>query len=142
MLSVVVSSPGAILILPGLLLPSRQSPKQELVILARQPSPSSEIRQANKRAMLAAYAITGRIGKAAEIGGIDRILHYVWMHNDEGYARLFDGVARVMAADFAEEYGWERALEGWIEPVYQGGEPVGAEVFHRHTRPDRATVIP
>jgi hypothetical protein len=26
--------------------------------------------------------------------------------------------------------------------VYQGGEPVGAEVFHRHTRPDRATVIP
>lgn len=84
-----------------------------------------KIRHPRKRAFLRAFAACGRVGKAAEIAGIDRDTHYVWLRSDTEYRHLYESVARPMAGDYAEELAWERTEDGWDEPVYQRGAMVG-----------------
>jgi hypothetical protein len=43
----------------------------------------------NQARFLAAYAHVGIIGKAAEMAGINRRTHILWMHTDRGYCAMF-----------------------------------------------------
>lgn len=87
---------------------------------------SDKIRHPKKRAFLAALAETGNITRAAELSGVDRSTHYDWLASDESgdYAAAVAD-AEQQAADRMETEARRRAVEGWDEPVYQGGEHVG-----------------
>ncbi len=89
-------------------------------------SPFAMIRHGKKRAFLKAYAETGGIlSHAAKAAGCDRHSHYNWMKDDADYAALFESIAKDMAYDRLEDEATRRAVDGWDEPVYQGGELVG-----------------
>lgn len=83
-----------------------------------------KIMHPKKRAFLAALAEVGNITQAAEIAGIERKTHYVWMEKDENYAAAFKD-AMEQAADRLEQEARRRAVEGVEKPVYQGGKKVG-----------------
>lgn len=92
------------------------------------PTPAVEalpngIRQPRRRAFLAAYAECGNISEAARIAGVNRLSHYEWLH-DERYAEVF-AQATEIAADHLEAVAHQRAVEGWLEPVWYQGVQVG-----------------
>ena len=77
-----------------------------------------------KAAFLAALAEVGNITQAAEIAGLDRKTHYIWMKNDPDYPALYEE-AMEQAADRLEQEARRRAVEGVEEPVFYQGKQVG-----------------
>jgi hypothetical protein len=77
-----------------------------------------------KSAFLEALAECGVIRTAANKAGIDRKSVYNWKANDPVFAELFD-VAIEDANDAIRQEIRRRAVEGWLEPVYQQGQKVG-----------------
>ncbi|MCA1571977.1 MAG: hypothetical protein LC798_17030 [Chloroflexi bacterium] len=93
-----------------------------------EPSPAvaalpNGIRQPKRRAFLAAFAQTGNISEAARIAGVNRLSHYEWLH-DERYAEVF-AQAQEIAGDYLEAVAFDRATNGWFEPVFYQGQQVG-----------------
>ncbi len=80
-----------------------------------------KIRHPKKRTFLAAIANTANIVRAAEIAGIDRDNHYLWMKKDPEYAAAFE-IAWKRGADVLEAEAVRRAYEGVIKPVFYGGK--------------------
>jgi hypothetical protein len=78
-----------------------------------------------KAAFLAAYRESGQVRYAAEAAGVCRELHSRWLKKDPAYAAEFER-AKEDAADKLEKEAVRRASEGWLEPVYYKGKPVGA----------------
>jgi hypothetical protein len=58
--------------------------------------------QTKKRAFLAAYAEVGTITRAAEIAGVERKSHYLWMAKDPAYVEAF-AAAGEQAGDRLEQ---------------------------------------
>lgn len=83
-----------------------------------------EIRHPKKRAFLTAFAKVGTVTHAAEIAGVNRDTHRIWLQKDPEYAAAFER-AKDAFADLLEKVALERATEGWEEPVFQGGKEVG-----------------
>ena len=77
-----------------------------------------------KAAFLAALAEVGNITQAAEIAGIDRKTHYIWMKNDPDYSAAYEA-AMEQAADRLEQEARRRAVEGVAKPVFYQGRQVG-----------------
>ncbi len=77
-----------------------------------------------KRAFLAAFVEHGTVMHAAAAIGIDRRSHQRWMHEDAAYAESFEQ-AKADVLDVYEREIHRRGVEGWEEPVYQGGKLVG-----------------
>lgn len=69
-----------------------------------------------KRAFLAAYAECGTVTRAAEIAGIERNTHYVWLKDDPDYAKACEA-AYEQAAERLEQEARRRAVEGVEKPV-------------------------
>jgi hypothetical protein len=87
--------------------------------------PSDKTGQPRKRArqavFLAAMVQTGgNILKAAQLAGIERSLHYLWLEKDPKYPELFQK-AWDKAIDTLEAEASRRAFEGVVEPVYHAG---------------------
>ena len=80
--------------------------------------------QTKKRAFLAAYAEVGTITRAAEIAGVERKSHYLWMAKDPAYVEAF-AAAGEQAGDRLEQEARRRAIEGVTEPVWYRGQKVG-----------------
>ncbi len=84
------------------------------------------------------YAAIGVVTAAAKITGIDRQRHYEWLEDvrfpdyPERFARATHEAAEVMEAAMVS-----RGVQGWDEPVYQGGELVG----HKRVYSDRLLEI-
>jgi hypothetical protein len=76
-----------------------------------------------QRAFLAAFAVTGNIGRAAAAAGIDRSTHHRWMREDSAYAESFKQ-ATEEAAGVVEDIAVQRATEGLDEPIIYQGELV------------------
>lgn len=76
-----------------------------------------------KKAFLAAYAEVGNITQAAEIVGVTRQAHYLWMKDPE-YAEAF-AQAEQQACDRLEQEARRRAVEGVEEPVFHRGKQCG-----------------
>ena len=58
--------------------------------MAVKPDPFGKIRHPKKRAFLAAMANTANVLRAAEIAGIDRDNHYIWLKKDPDYAAAYE----------------------------------------------------
>jgi hypothetical protein len=80
--------------------------------------------RASQAAFLAAFEKTCRIDLAAEAANIGRRTHYNWLKTDPKYAQAFAD-SEVLAAQVLEDTAIKRAVEGWDEPVFQGGEQCG-----------------
>src|SRR5215467_2101729 len=90
----------------------------------------SRIRQGGVRlsvkqtAFLAGYAQTGIITKAAEIAGIHRNNHRLWLKEDAEYAAAFQE-SHQESCDNIEAEMRRRAIEGVQKPVFYKGEVCG-----------------
>lgn len=96
-----------------------------------------------KRAFLAAFAVIGRINKAAKAARVDRSQHYDWLRDDPAYPSRF-AEAQLRAGDAAEDEAVERAMEGVYEPnVFQGRflYPQEEYVIRPETRDTKGRVI-
>lgn len=90
-------------------------------------APTRQVQQrtlATQGAFLAAYAKTCRVNVAAESAGIARQTHYDWLKNDPEYRAMY-AEAEVLAVQSLEDEAVSRAVDGWEEPVFQGGVKVG-----------------
>jgi hypothetical protein len=77
-----------------------------------------------KSVVLEAYQVTGNVSLACQVGEIGRTTFYDWLDQDPEFARQALE-AREIAADGLHAEAWRRAVEGVLEPVYQGGNLVG-----------------
>lgn len=75
-------------------------------------------------AFLGAYRVWGIIGTACEVSGVNRDTVDNWRKADPSFSDRMAS-AKLEAADTAEEELRRRAIIGWEEPVYQGGNLVG-----------------
>lgn len=79
------------------------------------------------RPFLAALAIRGTPTKAAQLCGvISRQNAYVLRNRDPEFAAAWDAALEEFR-DTLEDTARARALDGWMEPVYQGGGLVGVK---------------
>lgn len=85
----------------------------------------STLSTAKKRErFLERFAISGNVTYSAQIAGIERTSHYLWLNKDESYAEKFAS-AREEAADRLEAEAERRAAHGVSEPVFYQGEICG-----------------
>lgn len=75
---------------------------------------------------LAAYEEIGSIRGAARVAEVSHSNHYRWLAEVPGYTDQFAEAQRI-ACHSLEEEARRRAVEGWEEPVYQGGAQVGVK---------------
>jgi len=87
---------------------------------------SAKLRSAKKEAFLVAYSEIGVVSRAAEAANVDRNMHWRWLRDDPEYPARFVA-AHGQACDALETEARRRAIEGWEEPVYQGGQLVGTK---------------
>jgi hypothetical protein len=85
-----------------------------------------KVRHPKKRAVQAKFMAAlietgGNIVRAAEVAGIDRSLHYIWLQKDPTYRERF-GAAWDRAIDTLEAEAARRAYHGVAEPVFHGGK--------------------
>lgn len=81
-------------------------------------------------AFLAAFALCGRISKAADAAGHERDLHYRWLKDDPDYPALF-AEAKARAVDAFEDEAKRRAVEGVFEPTTHQGAFVYPVIGYR-----------
>lgn len=77
-----------------------------------------------KEAVLDALAKTGNVSLACCAAGVGRRTHYNWLKTDSEYEAAAQE-AIDDAGDLLAAVARKRAVEGWDEPVYQGGKLVG-----------------
>lgn len=75
-------------------------------------------------AFLTEFAECGLIRRACRIAGISRTLVYEWRAHDPDFAARYK-LAREDADDVIRGEIHRRGVDGWDEPVYQGGQKVG-----------------
>jgi hypothetical protein len=83
------------------------------------PAPSAlfpTISHSKKRALLLAYAETGRLREACRAATMDHKLHYYWKRTDPDYAAAYEE-AQQIAGELLEEEAIRRA-QGWEETHY------------------------
>lgn len=80
---------------------------------------------ARKAAFLEAYAVDATVTHAARSTKLRRKTVYDWLRDDPVFAAAFHE-AEQEAIDALEREARRRAIEGTVEPVYQGGKEVGA----------------
>lgn len=73
---------------------------------------------------LAAFAECGILKQAAHVAGVDRATVYAWRDHDSAFRARFE-LAEADANDVIRGEIRRRGVDGWDEPVYQGGELVG-----------------
>ncbi len=100
---------------------------------------------------LAELAKTGNVSGSARTASIDRKTAYNWRKDDDAFLEDWDDALGV-ATDALEAEARRRGVEGYDQPVYQGGEQVGTirkysdrmlEILlkgHNHRFRDRASV--
>lgn len=88
------------------------------------PKPGKTWNRKKQASFLAAYRTQGTIRAAAELSGVSRNRHAVWLREDPTYAARFQ-VAEDDAKDSIDEEIRRRAITGVDKPVFQGGKQVG-----------------
>lgn len=98
---------------------------------------SHGIENLKQRLFLTALSVTGIVSEASRLSKIPRSSHYSWLAEqgpDEkpthAALRYKDAIADAtdQASDALELEIWNRAMNGYREPVYQGGKCVGHKV--------------
>ena len=73
---------------------------------------------------LRAYSENFIVARAAEVAKVHRDSHYRWLRTNKLYAAEFKK-RREIAAQYLETLAIERAVYGWLEPVYYLGVVCG-----------------
>src|SRR5690348_9830046 len=97
---------------------------------------TAEFRQKKMDLFLAAFAKTGVYGDACTAAGISRSSVEHWRKAYPQFESAFDE-AKMLASAVLEREAFNRAVVGWQEPVYQGGEMVGTIL----KKSDRKSVV-
>ena len=84
----------------------------------------SKSKHPKRDAFLAAYEEVGTVTHAAELAGVSRNAHYMWMQDDPEYTEKFRE-AEKQACDRLEQEVRRRAVEGVLEPVFYQGQECG-----------------
>jgi hypothetical protein len=102
------------------------------------PAESRSKRRCRSRqaAFLIAYRKTASITAAAKAAQIGEPRHYQWLKEDPRYWRSFSE-AQQEVADVLQDKAVERAVEGWLEPVFYRGRQCGTT--RRHS--DRLLIV-
>lgn len=74
-----------------------------------------------RTAFLAAYRRLGTIEGAAKDVGVSREVHYDWKRRHADYLEAFEAAAEPVADLYVDEVV-NRAIHGWIEPVFSNGK--------------------
>lgn len=74
-----------------------------------------------RTAFLAAYRRLGTIEGAAKAVGVSREVHYDWKRKDAAYREAFEAASDPVADLYVDEVV-NRAIHGWIEPVFSNGK--------------------
>ena len=77
-----------------------------------------------REVFLLALADTCQVTKSAKKAGVARQTLYAWREADEEFAKAWD-VALEQGYELLEDVAIERAKNGVLKPVYQGGVKVG-----------------
>src|SRR5581483_633168 len=85
---------------------------------------TAELREKKMNLFLAAFAKTGVYGDACTAAGINKSSVERWRKSYPQFEAAF-AEAKELAAAVLEREAFNRAVIGWEEPVYQGGELVG-----------------
>ncbi len=127
--------PGAKPEMPSEPVPFRPVPGARLSVAKPDAATSAfaEIADRKKRAYLEGLAMTPSFGEAARLAGISA--RTGWNYRSEASGRFSEllEVALQMGLRRAEDEGWRRGVEGWEEPVYQGGKLVGTKLVKSDT---------
>lgn len=81
---------------------------------------------------LDAVASGAMLTEAASAAGVDRSTAYRRRKTDPDFAKAFEEALEA-SADALEREARRRAIEGWEEPVYQGGQLVGSKRVYSDT---------
>jgi hypothetical protein len=71
----------------------------------------------------------GSIRAAAEAAAITPTQHYKWIENDPAYWEAFSD-AQMKVADALQDQVTDRAMGGWLEPVFYRGRQCGTIQHH------------
>ncbi|MBF0185326.1 MAG: hypothetical protein HQM06_13200 [Magnetococcales bacterium] len=85
---------------------------------------SPAITARRKQIFLETLATCGVVRRAAEVSGTTRKSLYTYRTSDPDFAEAWD-IALQDFADRLEEAAHSRAVDGYEEPVFQGGQQVG-----------------
>lgn len=94
---------------------------------ARKPRQHAGSPAAQKRAFLAAFAVTGIISRAAAASGVPRQRHPEWMKDDQEYAAMF-AEAQEIAIEQLEIEARRRAMEGVGRLKFYQGQLIMVEL--------------
>jgi hypothetical protein len=86
----------------------------------------TKTRAPKTRAFLAAIREMPHVRGAARAAGVSPFVHYRRLKSDPRYKDAFER-AWECGCQALEDKATERAIEGWDEPVYQGGGLVGTK---------------
>lgn len=81
-------------------------------------------RKLRQDAFLRVLARLGNISAAAKAVAMSRENHYDWLADDPTYRERYNA-AMVQAGAVLEENAFQRAIDGWLEPVYHEGRVAG-----------------
>ena len=80
---------------------------------------------------LAVLADTGDVAKSAKAAGISQARAYRHRRRDESFAAEWDDTLRSIIKSRVrlelQQKLLDRAIDGWVEPVFSGGKVVGAK---------------
>jgi len=91
-----------------------------------------KITHPQKRAILAAYAETGRISHAATRANVALRMHYYWRKVDPDYETAWLDAQR-MVGDILEEEAVRRAREGITKTKFYKDQPIAIETEYSDT---------
>lgn len=77
-----------------------------------------------KKKFLATYATVGTVLHACQESGVNRASLYVWLKQDAEFLAAYEQ-AQEEVIESLEREAMIRAVDGRLEPVYQGGKKVG-----------------
>lgn len=93
--------------------------------MAKRPERAGAPRTEEKRAAFLAVLAKGySVTAAVETAGLARSTVYAWRESDPDFAKAW-AEAEESGTDRLEDVAYQRATEGVLEPVYQGGRLVG-----------------
>ena len=75
-------------------------------------------------AFISYFRVTGDIRVSAKLAGCAKGTHYFWMSTTPAYKKAWESCRSTIAA-MVEDSLVPKLIDGWDEPVYQGGELVG-----------------
>lgn len=94
--------------------------------------PQRFVKDKKKNDFLNALLKTGLRNKAAEISGVTRQSHYLWLKTDDEYVAAYEKVSTMLINNL-EDAAYERAVNGVERKIYYKGKEIGTQKEYSDT---------